>query len=195
MHDKTELQGPFILAPVPVVLVACSHEELGRNLLTVAWCGIDCSDPETVHVSIRPERHSYRMINESGCFTVNIPTVDMAKAVDRCGQISGADLSRGEDGEQAGDKFELVGLTAAPAKIIQAPLVAECPVNLECTVKNVMPLGVHHMFIGEVVAKHADEDALTDGKLDFSRIPLITYVNGEYWSLGRPVGSFGFSKD
>lgn len=184
MHEKKELRGNFIIAPVPVVLVACSHEKLGRNLLTIAWCGIDCSDPETVHVSIRPERHSYRMILESGCFTVNIPTVEMIRIVDMCGVISGSE----------GDKFERVGLTAAPAKIVQAPLVAECPINLECEVKHMIPVGVHHMFIGEVVAKHADEEVLTDGKLDFAKIPLITYVNGEYWSLGEPVGRYGFSK-
>ena len=185
IHDKLELSGSFILAPVPVVLVACAHEELGRNLLTIAWCGIDCSDPETVHVSIRPERHSYRMIAETGCFTVNIPTVDMAQVVDECGILSGSD----------GDKFERVGLTAAPAKIIEAPLVVECPINLECKVRNVISVGVHHMFIGEVVAKHADKDVIKDGKLDFSRIPLITYVNGEYWSLGQSVGTYGFSRN
>jgi len=194
MHEKTELSGAFILAPVPVVLVGCSHEELGRNLLAVAWCGIDCSDPETVHVSIRPERYSYRMISESQCFTVNMPTVEMTKIVDMCGTVSGREFT-GEEGKgRAADKFELAGLTASPAKIIQAPLVAECPVNLECVVKNVIPLGVHQMFIGEVVAKHADDEVLTGGKLDFSRIPLITYVNGEYWSLGQPVGKYGFSK-
>ncbi len=189
MHDKTELSGSFIMAPVPVVLVACSHEELGRNLLTIAWCGIDCSDPATVHVSIRPERHSYRMINESKCFTVNIPTAEMTKVVDLCGVISGSEFLDSES-----DKFDRAGLTAAPAKIVKAPLVAECPVNLECEVKQVIPVGVHHMFIGEVVAKHADKQVLTDGKLDFSKIPLITYVNGEYWSLGQPVGYYGYSK-
>ena len=189
MHDKQELRGSFILAPVPVVLVACAHEELGRNLLTIAWCGIDCSDPATVHVSIRPERHSYRMISESGCFTVNIPTAEMTETVDLCGVISGREFSDAE-----GDKFDRAGLTAHPAKIVQAPLIAECPINLECEVKNMIPVGVHHMFIGEVVAKHADSEVLVEGKLDFSKIPLITYVNGEYWSLGKPVGSYGFSK-
>jgi flavin reductase (DIM6/NTAB) family NADH-FMN oxidoreductase RutF len=194
MHDKTELSGSFILAPVPVVLVACSHEELGRNVLTIAWCGINCSDPETVHVSIRPERFSYRMISESGCFTVNMPTVEMTKIVDMCGIRSGREFAGKDEPVSKDDKFDLAALTAAPAKIVQAPLVAECPVNLECEVKNVIPVGVHHMFVGEVVAKHADSEVMTDGKLDFSRIPLITYVNGEYWSLGQPVGRYGFSK-
>jgi flavin reductase (DIM6/NTAB) family NADH-FMN oxidoreductase RutF len=185
MHEKAELSGSFILSPVPVVLVACAHEELGHNLLTIAWCGINCSDPETVHVSIRPERHSYRIISESGCFTVNIPTVDMAGVVDKCGIVSGSE----------GDKFDRAGLTPLPARIVSAPLVAECPINIECRVKEVIPIGVHHMFIGEVVAKHADSEVLTGGKLDFSKIPLLTYVHGQYWSLGEPVGTYGFSKN
>ena len=184
MTGKIEITGSFILAPTPVVLVACSHEELGRNVLTVAWCGVACSDPATVSVAIRPERHSYRMIVESRCFTVNIPTVDLVRAVDLCGTLSGAD----------GDKFEAAGLTAAPSTNVEAPLVAECPVNLECTVKNIFPAGVHHVFHGEVVARHADPFVLTDGRLDFSKIPLIAYVYGEYWSLGRPVGTYGLSK-
>ena len=81
MHEKVGLEGSLILAPVPVVLAACAHEELGRNILTVAWCGVDCSDPMIIHISIRPSRFSYRMIKESGCFTVNIPTVDLLEAV------------------------------------------------------------------------------------------------------------------
>lgn len=182
MTEKKKLEGSFILAPLPVVLVGCAHEELGRNILTIAWCGVQSSDPETVHVSIRPERHSYRMIRESGCFTVNIPVAGIARQVDLCGMISGAD----------GDKFEKAGLTALPGTAVDAPLVAECPVNLECEVTGIFPTGVHHVFIGEVVAKHADESVLTLGKLDFAKIPLITYVNGDYWSLGEMIGHHGF---
>ena len=95
MNNKKELHGNFIMAPVPVVLVGCSHEELGNNLLTIAWCGIDCSDPATVHVSIRPERHSYRMIKESKCFTVNMPTVDFEEKIRRA-------ISEGTDSSGGG---------------------------------------------------------------------------------------------
>lgn len=172
-----------MLAPLPVVLVGCAHEELGRNLLTIAWCGVQSSDPPTIHVSIRPERHSYRMIMESGCFTANIPTADIAREVDLCGRVSGAD----------GDKFDRSGLTALPGSAVDAPIVAECPVNIECEVTGIFPTGVHHVFTGEVAALRADESALTDGKLDFTKIPLITYVNGDYWSLGEVIGRHGFS--
>ncbi len=183
MSEKVSLCSNFILAPVPVVLVACAHEDLGRNVLTVAWCGVGCSDPETIAVAIRPGRHSYRMIKESGVFTVNIPWRGIVRAVDLCGALSGRD----------GDKFERAGLTAVPADIVAAPLVAECPINLECRVKEILPLGAHHLFIGEVVAKHAGAQFVDGGEIDFGKIGLITYVKGEYWSLGEVIASSGFS--
>jgi flavin reductase (DIM6/NTAB) family NADH-FMN oxidoreductase RutF len=183
MSEKMNLSSQFILAPVPVVLVACAHEELGRNLLTVAWCGVSCSDPEMISVAIRPGRHSYGIIKESGVFTVNLPWRGMVRAVDLCGAVSGRD----------GDKFERAGLTAAAADVVAAPLVAECPVNLECRVKEILPLGAHHLFIGEVVAKHADARFVDGGGIDFGRIGLITYVKGEYWSLGEVIERAGFS--
>jgi flavin reductase (DIM6/NTAB) family NADH-FMN oxidoreductase RutF len=185
MDEKSEFTGPFILGPLPVVLVACYHEKLGRNLLTIAWCGVSCSDPETIHISIRPERYSYKMIEESGCFTVNIPTRDLVEKVDLCGIVSGRE----------GDKFERAGLTAAPARVVTAPLVADCPINIECTVRNIIPIGVHHVFMGEVVAKHARETILPGGRLDIANVPLVTYTNGEYWSLGERLGRYGCSAE
>lgn len=182
-HEKTELTGEFILAPVPLVLVACAHEELRQNLLTIAYCGIGCSDPMIVTVSIRPSRHSHRMIKESGCFTVNIPTSEILAKVDTCGIVSGKNV----------DKFERTGLTPVPASKVAAPLVAECPVNLECRVKDVIELGVHHMFIGEIVARHADPSCVVDGKIDYGSIGLVAYVDGEYWSLGERLERAGFS--
>ncbi len=183
MDDKIALKGSLMLAPVPVVLVGCRHEELGSNLLTIAWCGVDCSDPPIIHISIRPSRHSYRMIKESGSFTVNFPTCDLIHEVDLCGLISGKD----------GDKFERSGLTPSKARAIAAPIVAECPVNIECVVRDVISLGVHDMFLGEVVAKTADPFCVTKGKVDFTKLPLIAYCNGEYWSLGEKIGRYGCS--
>ncbi len=184
MSGKIDLVGGLVLAPVPVVLVACAHEELGTNLLTIAWCGVDCSKPPIIHVSIRPDRFSYRMIKESGSFTVNLPTIDMVDKVDLCGTVSGAD----------GDKFERAGLTAVPAKLVKAPLVAECPVNIECELVKIEPLGIHDMFLGEIVARHIDESVSDGGRADWSRIPLISYIDGEYWSLGERIGTYGCSK-
>jgi flavin reductase (DIM6/NTAB) family NADH-FMN oxidoreductase RutF len=184
MSAKVEMKGNLMLAPVPVVLVACSHEELGVNLLTVAWCGVDCSKPPIVHVSIRPDRFSYRMIKESGAFTINFPTRHMVNTVDTCGTVSGAEV----------DKFELAGLTPAAAKLVPAPLIAECPVNLECELVQIIPLGLHDMFLGEIVARHVDAAVSTDGNADWSKIPLISYVDGEYWSLGEKIAVYGCSR-
>ncbi|MBN1886015.1 MAG: flavin reductase family protein [Candidatus Krumholzibacteriota bacterium] len=177
MNDKTAFTGSFILAPVPVVLVGCGHQTLGRNVITIAWCGVGCSDPETINVSIRPERHSHRMIRESGCFTVNIPTPDLLDAVVTCGTVSGREK----------DKFALAGLTPLDGETVKAPIVAECPVNIECRVLKVVPLGAHDMFIGRVSAKRADAGHVTDGRISFERIPLVAYVNGRYRLVGDPV--------
>ncbi len=183
MKRKIGFDAAQMIAPVPVVLVGCAHSELGLNLLTVAWTGINCSDPPTLHVSIRPQRYSHRMIAESGCFTVNVPTREMLRQVDLCGIVSGRD----------GDKWARAGLTPLTGSAVAAPLVAECPVNFECAVRHALPLGVHTMFVGEIVARHADEDLVNDGRIDFSRLHLIAYVHREYWSLGERIGTYGFS--
>jgi flavin reductase (DIM6/NTAB) family NADH-FMN oxidoreductase RutF len=183
MTRKVDFSKAQILAPTPVVLVGCAHRDIGRNVLTVAWCGVDCSEPPVVHVSVRPSRYSHRIIKESGVFTVNIPTRELLRQVDICGTVSG----------RYGDKFERAGLTASPGGVVEAPIVAECPVNLECTVLHVLPLGAHDMFVGEIVARHADESLVTDGRVAFEKLSLIAYVLGEYWSLGQKIGDYGFT--
>ncbi len=183
MDKKVAFERAQVMSPTPVVLVGCAHPELGRNLLTIAWTGVDCSEPPVVHVSIRPSRHSHRMIRESGCFTVNVPTRELLRAVDLCGVVSGRD----------GDKFARAGLTPLDGEKVSAPIVAECPVNLECRVLTTVPLGNHDMFVGETVARRADEGLVKGGRLDLSTLALIVYVNGEYWSVGERIGKHGFS--
>ena len=183
MIEKMAFAPSQVLSPTPVVLVGCAHPSLGRNVLTIAWTGVDCSDPPALHVSIRPSRFSHRMIEESGCFTVNVPTSALARQVDLCGAVSGRD----------GDKFARAGLTPADGEAVAAPIVAECPVNFECRVVKVVPLGVHDMFIGEIVARRADASLVTGGRVDYSKMPLVVYVGGEYWSLGERLGVHGFS--
>ncbi len=165
------------MAPVPVVLVGSFHEELGRNLITIAWCGVGCSDPEIISVSIRPERYSYRMIEESGCFTVNIPTADMAGQVNLCGTVSGRDV----------DKFAESGLTPVPGKKVPAPLVGECPLNIECRLVEIKPLGVHHIFFGEVACKNCDAELVSNGGIDLGGLKLLAYVDGKYRVIGDEV--------
>ena len=122
MIEKVRFRQAQMFSPTPVVLVGCAHRELGKNVLTIAWTGVGCSDPPVVHVSIRPSRFSHRMIKESGCFTVNVPTREILRQVDLCGVVSGRD----------GDKFARAGLTPVDGAAVEAPIVAECPVNFEC---------------------------------------------------------------
>ncbi len=173
-----------LLNPVPPVLV-CSMDSEGRpNVMTAAWTGTVCSDPVMVSVSIRPERLSYGLIRDSGEFVLSLPTRRMTRAVDFCGVRSGRDV----------DKFQELGLTQAPSRTIRTPGIAQCPVNLECRLIEIRPLGTHDLFLGEVTGVNIDP-ALLDagGRLDLGRADLLAYVHGEYYTLGEKVGKFGFS--
>ena len=150
----------------------------------MAWAGTVCSDPVMVSISVRPERHSYRMIQESGEFVINLTTESLVRQTDEAGVKSGRDV----------DKWELLKLTPEPGHRVKAPLIAESPVNLECRVKEILPLGSHHLFLAEVLAVDVDRSLLNEkGKLELSRAKLVSYSHGEYYSLGRLLGSFGYS--
>ena len=143
MPNKVIWPGSAQLAPVPAVLVGCgNNSDFKYNLITVAWAGIVCSNPPMISVSIRPERYSRGLIESTGEFTVNIPTVAMAEAVDYCGMVSGRDV----------DKFSAAKLTAKKGSKIAAPIVNECPLALECKVVHSLKLGSHIMYVGEIVA-------------------------------------------
>jgi flavin reductase (DIM6/NTAB) family NADH-FMN oxidoreductase RutF len=174
-----------MLYPVPAVLVGCGDYEGVRNLITVAWTGVVCSDPVLCSISIRPERFSYRLIRESGEFTINLTTAAMARAVDWCGVKSGRDI----------DKFAEMKLTALPAARVKSPLVGESPVSLECRVREIRELGMHHMFIAEILAVQADSAYFDAGSgfFDLAAAEPLCYCHGHYYQLGKHVGKFGFS--
>lgn len=170
--------------PVPPVLVSCSHN--GKdNLITIAWAGIVNSNPPMVSISVRPERYSYDLIKESGEFVINLASSRYAKEVDLCGVTSGRDI----------DKFQESGFTKETAVIVKAPLVAECPVNLECKVLNIITLGSHDMIIGEIVNINADERVIDKHNLiDMDIMSPLAYATPHYWTLGKKLGLYGFSK-
>jgi flavin reductase (DIM6/NTAB) family NADH-FMN oxidoreductase RutF len=173
------------LFPCPVVLVTCIDSNGKPNVITLAWVGVASSDPPTLGLGIRTHRHSYRLIDDSGEFVVNIPTEDILRDADFCGMVTGKDV----------DKFSETGLTPEPADEVKPPLIRECPVNIECVVKKKVPLGVHHLFLGEIVRVHIDEDILNEkGKIDFTKAASFVYNQGEYWSLHKKIGVHGFSK-
>jgi len=180
---KITWKAGTMLSPLPPVLVSCGTVEK-PNAMTVAWTGIICSDPVITYVSIRPSRFSYDIIKNSGEFVINIPTWRMVSAVDYCGVKSGKSV----------DKFKEMNLTASPCSQITAPQIEECPISIECKVKSITPYGTHDMFLAEVVAVNVDDQYINEqGALDLEKAGVLAYAHGKYYTLGRNLGSFGFS--
>ena len=182
---KQSCKAGTMLYPLPAVLVSCGATPDEYNILTVAWTGTICSDPPMCYISVRPERHSYDIIKRCGEFVINLTTESMARAVDWCGVRSGRDF----------DKFREMGLTPLPAAEVAAPLVAESPVNIECRVKQVLPLGSHDLFLAEVVHVQVDEELIdpATGKFCLEKAEPIVYSHGAYFALGDALGHFGWS--
>lgn len=183
---KQKWKGGTLLAPVPAVMVSCSSDEVNGgkpNIITVAWTGILCSDPPKTYVSVRPERFSYDIIKKSGEFVINLPTVETVKALDFCGVKSGRDT----------DKFEAMGLSTEKGFAVDAPVIAQCPLALECKVTEVVKLGSHDMFIADILCVDVEDEFIENGKLRLDKCGLLSYAHGEYFSLGKKLGSFGFS--
>lgn len=173
-----------MLYTVPAVMVSCARKGEKPNIITVAWAGTVCSDPAMVSISVRKERYSHDIIKETGEFVINLTTRKLARATDYCGVKSGRDV----------DKFADMHLTAVPSVKIEAPAIAESPVNIECKVKQVLELGSHDMFIAEVMAVNVDESLLDEkGTLHLSDADLIAYSHGRYYGLGDFIGKFGYS--
>lgn len=182
---KRELKPGNLLNPTPVVMVSCGDTPDEYNIITVAWCGTVCSNPPMCYISVRPERHSYPIIKEKQEFVINLVSNDLAEKTDWCGVRSGSKFN----------KFIETDLTPIHGTKISAPLIYEAPVNLECVVKQFIPLGSHDMFLAEIVAVHANE-ALFDkktGAMHLERANLVSYSNGNYYNLGKIIGKFGFS--
>jgi flavin reductase (DIM6/NTAB) family NADH-FMN oxidoreductase RutF len=172
--------GSTALYPVPAVLVSCGVSK--PNIITLAWVGTLCSNPPAVGISVRPERFSHGLIAESGEFVVNLPRADQVGIVDYCGQVSGRDV----------DKWAECGLMPLPATRVRTPLIAECPVALECKVTERLTLGAHDLFVGQVLAVQIDETVLDDqGRLDHDLAQPLAYVGGYYRPLGEVLGRFG----
>ena len=180
---KQVWQPGTVLYPVPVMVSCGTVDE--PNIITVAWCGTLCTSPAMTYVSIRPERFSYHLIEESGSFVINLTTEALARSVDFCGVRSGRDVN----------KFMECNLTAAKSNKVSAPSILESPVNIECEVKQILKTGgSHDIFIAEVVSVSVDDRYFDEtGKFHFERTKPICYSHGEYYGLGKAVGSFGYS--
>ena len=173
-----------MLYPLPAVMVSVTDGNGNDNIITIAWVGTVCTNPPMVSISVRPERHSYRMLRDTGEFVINLTTEKLAYATDYCGVRSGRDV----------DKFKETGLTKEKADFVQAPMIKESPVSIECRVCEVKELGSHHMFLANVLAVHAEEDYMDENhKFDLSLARPLVYSHGEYSGIGRKMGTFGFS--
>ena len=173
-----------MLYPLPAVLVSVADRDGKANLFTVAWTGTVCSDPPMVSISVRPERYSYHMIEETGEFVINLTTESLAHATDYCGVRSGRDI----------DKWEKMKLTQVQGQYVQVTMVAESPVNLECRVTQKLELGTHHMFLAKVLAVHVEERYLDEsGRFHLAQAKPLVYSHGRYFTTGRELGTFGFS--
>jgi flavin reductase (DIM6/NTAB) family NADH-FMN oxidoreductase RutF len=174
-----------MIYPLPAIMVSCGALAEEYNIITISWTGTICTDPAMCYISVRPGRHSYSIIRSRGEYVINLTTKAMAFATDWCGVKSGS----------SHNKFKEMGLTPVPASKVNAPMIAESPVNIECIVKEIIELGSHHMFISEVVAVNADEKYI-DGKTGLFRlndsVPLC-YSHGKYYETGKLIGKFGFS--
>ncbi|MBO5416003.1 MAG: flavin reductase family protein [Clostridia bacterium] len=181
--SKIKWRGGALVAPVPPVMVSCGDGERS-NIITVAWTGIVNTVPPKTYISVRPSRYSYNIIKESGEFAINLSTAEMIKKVDYCGIYTGAKV----------DKFAKCGFTKEQASELSCPIIAECPLSLECRVTDIIELGSHHMFLADIVAVDVDDTLLDgNGKLHLERAGLAAFAHGEYFELGKKIGYFGFS--
>lgn len=185
--NYTVLTPSAMLNPVPVVLVSCADPKNPekKNMITLAWAGTVNSEPPMVSISVRKERYSHDLIAESGEFVVNLVDEGMCRAVDYCGVRSGKDV----------DKAAETGLTYMPAETMKiAPAVSGAPVSLSCKVRQMLELGSHDLFIGEVTGVMVRDDLLDgNGTLHLEKAKLVAYSHGLYQKLGGVMGFFGWS--
>lgn len=182
---KNLFKGSVVLNPVPVVLVTSRNSEGKENVFTVAWTGTICTKPPMLSISIRPERLSYEYIKETMEFTVNLPTRKLTRETDYCGVRSG----------RTNNKIEEMKFTMIEGTEVKSSYIDECPVNIECKVKNIIPLGTHELFLAEVLCSHIDSRLLDENeKIHFEWANLISYSHGEYFPMPKEaIGSFGYS--
>lgn len=180
---KRSFKGGAMLNPVPAVMVSCGSRK--PNIITIAWTGIVNSNPPMTYISVRKERYSHNIIENTGEFVINLCSEELAFATDFCGVRSGRDT----------DKFKEMKLTPERAEIVRCLMIKESPVNIECRVREIIELGSHDMFIADILKVHVDEQYIDrSGRIRLDQASLVAYNHGEYFGLKRqPIGKFGFS--
>jgi flavin reductase (DIM6/NTAB) family NADH-FMN oxidoreductase RutF len=189
--SKVQIRPYRPIYPTPAGLITSIAPDGRANIITLGEIfNLSLRSPTIVGIAIRKATYSHGLIAQSGEYVVNLPTTRILAEVDRCGTVSGRKV----------DKFAAFGLTPLPAAVVKPPLIAECPVNVECRVIGMEEVGDHDLFKGEVVAAHVDEDLLDErGRVCLDRLDVICFMHsfdlhGEYWSLGRKLGDLWFTR-
>lgn len=165
---KTHLFNAYrIMHPMHTVLVTCIDKTGKANIITLAWAMPTSINPPLIAISIRSTRHSYKLIQETGEFVVNIPTMKIVKETLFCGRRSGRSY----------DKFKETKLTPLPAKTVKAPIIKECVAHLECKLRQTFTTGDHDIFVGEVTEAYADENSFKE-EFDLEKAKLIYHLGG-----------------
>lgn len=181
--SKQEVKLTTALAPVPIVMVTSGDMEQS-NVATFAWTGTVNSEPPYVYVSIRKSRYTHELIKKNKEFVLNIPNDKLVVEADYCGTKSGKFF----------DKFKDMKLKKILAKEVKAPLIEECPINIECKLVDINSYGTHDMFIGEIVCVHADEEYVDRNKeIDYRNTNLLTYAGQQYFSANNFIAKRGVS--
>jgi flavin reductase (DIM6/NTAB) family NADH-FMN oxidoreductase RutF len=182
--SKIEWKPGNMVYPIPAVMVSVRDKEGKDNILTVAWVGTVCTNPPMVSISVRPERYSYKALEETGEFVINLTTEDLAYATDFCGVRSGKDY----------DKFKECHLTKEEGSHVAVSMIKESPVNIECKVREAHKYGSHTMFTADVLAVHVDDAYMNEnGKFCLENANPIVYSHGTYFTMGEELGTFGYS--
>ena len=189
--SKVQIRPYRPIYPTPAGLITSIAPDGKANIITLGEIfNLSLRSPTIVGIAIRKATYSHGLIAQSGEYVVNLPTTRILEEVDRCGSVSGRKV----------DKFAAFGLTPLPAAVVKPPLIAECPVNVECKVIGMEEVGDHDLFKGEVVAAHVDEDLLDEGgHICLDRLDVVCFMHsfdlhGEYWSLGRKLGDLWFTR-
>jgi flavin reductase (DIM6/NTAB) family NADH-FMN oxidoreductase RutF len=178
---KTSIGPKTVIHPHPVLVIATYGKDGRPDMMPASWGGICCSDPPCVAVSLRKATLTYQNILDSKAFTVNIPSVDYCKEVDYAGVVSGRTV----------DKFKETGLTPLKSEKVNAPIIKEFPLNLECQLHSHTELGLHTQFIGRIIDVKADDNVLTNGQPDIEKTrPFIwgSFGSNSYYAIGEKIG-------
>jgi len=172
--------------PSPAGLITSISPDGRPNIITLGEVfNISIGEPVILGIAIAKPRYSHQLISATREYVVNFPTARMVEIVDRVGTCSGREV----------DKFAAFGLTPVPATKVRPPLIAECPLNVECRVLGIQEIGDHDLFLGEALAQHVAEEALdAGGRILVDRLDFLCYLHYEYWSSGRRLGRHGFSR-